>query len=182
MLPINATVSGTTAETTATIGFGLNGAVLFSALETGGENAVEPIGQDAPKDARWWHGHPTAKDIWHYHNPRVGNDENNWDASTLLGYAMDGFPIYGHLGDIAAETVLDPCNFDSANGRYHVRTLDQVNETAPYCDGDESVNWKYILGCYVGTLHDSAIYDSVKDFGEPDGCTLEYCVGPAGFC
>jgi hypothetical protein len=45
--------------------------------------------------------------------------------------------------------------------RYHVRSLDQVDDSLPYCNGtDEAVNWNYILGCYRGDLSRSALLES----------------------
>ena len=40
----------------------------------------------------------------------------------LVGWAMDGFPIYGALADVEAERDLDPCNgrFVDGSYRYHV--------------------------------------------------------------
>lgn len=63
-------------------------------------------------------------------------------SDTLLGYAFDGFPIYGPLSDAS---VLDDCNgITNSDGsyQYHVRTLDQVDNTVDYCNGDAvEVNW-----------------------------------------
>lgn len=75
---------------------------------------------------------------------------------------MDGFPIFGPIAD--PDNVLDKCNFDSVNQRYHIRTKEQVDETLDYCnvgDDAEHVNWKYIIGCYSGDLNRSAIHDSL---------------------
>jgi hypothetical protein len=55
---------------------------------------------------------------WHVHNPYLG--EVNPSSSDLLGYALDGFPIYGPVSDVS---VLDGCNGRTVNGQYqyHVR-------------------------------------------------------------
>ena len=65
------------------------------------------------------------------------------------------FPSLG----LDPDFVFDECNFDVVNMLYHVRSLDQVDDSLPYCNGtDEAVNWNYILGCYRGAaLHDSTI-------------------------
>ena len=89
----------------------------------------------------------------------------------LLGVAMDGFPIYGPLSD--PDSTLDECNFDAVNQRYHIRLLDQVDETLPYCKSatDESVNWNYIIGCFRGDLSQSALLDSTMET-IPGDCTV----------
>jgi len=111
-----------------------------------------------------WYGHPAAQNVWHYHSPFLGNDEETTSlaSTTLLGVAMDGYPIFGAISN--PDLVLDECNFDAATNRYHIRTKYQVDETLDYCDGtDEAVNWKYIIGCYRGELGSSAIKDSLVE-------------------
>ena len=82
-------------------------------------------------------------------------------STTLLGYAMDGFPIYGPLSD---DSELDVCNGRMNNDghyQYHVRTIDQVDGEAEYCNGSNpEVNWRYILGCYTGSVANSQAVDS----------------------
>jgi hypothetical protein len=55
---------------------------------------------------------------WHVHNPYLG--QSNPSEDDLLGYALDGFAIYGPLSD---DSVLDDCNGRTVDGvyRYHVR-------------------------------------------------------------
>ena len=66
---------------------------------------------------------------------------------TLLGYAMDGISIYGHLD---ADLVLYQCNrfYNDGNHNYwyHVRTLD--GDLEYYNRNSPENNWNYILGCY----------------------------------
>ena len=45
--------------------------------------------------ARYWYGHAGANSAWHVHNPKMGKELESHE--TLLGYSLDGFPIYGHL-------------------------------------------------------------------------------------
>lgn len=88
----------------------------------------------------------------------------------LLGVANDGFPIYGPVTN--PDVVLDDCNFDVINQRYHIRTTAQVDETLDYCNGtDEAVNWRYIIGCYRGDLSQSAIKDSLVET-VPSDCVV----------
>lgn len=50
---------------------------------------------------------------WHLHNSFMG--EENPSENDLLGYALDGFPIYGPLSDASG---LDGCNGQTVNGQY----------------------------------------------------------------
>mmetsp|Transcript_45488 Transcript_45488/g.111530 ORF Transcript_45488/g.111530 Transcript_45488/m.111530 type:complete len:146 (+) Transcript_45488:1-438(+) len=38
-------------------------------------------------------GHPQREGLWHYHHPTIGCTQV--DNNTLVGWALDGFPIYG---------------------------------------------------------------------------------------
>ena len=97
--------------------------------------------------------------------------EETVTSDELLGYAMDGFPIYGPLDDDSVGD-LDACNGMVVDGnyQYHVRTFDQVDETLEYCNGDSAeTNWNYILGCYSGSVDGTEIYDST-DYNLSDDC------------
>jgi len=58
---------------------------------------------------------------WHLHNPYMG--EENPSSTDLLGYALDGFPIYGPLSD---DSVLDACNGQTVDGQYQYHVLVSV--------------------------------------------------------
>ena len=98
--------------------------------------------------------------------------EETVTSDELLGYAMDGFPIYGPLDD---DSVLDACNgmLVDGNYQYHVRTFEQVDETLEYCNGDSpETNWNYILGCYAGSVDSTEVYDSTTYTLDSD-CVLD---------
>ena len=99
--------------------------------------------------------------------------KENPSSDELLGYAMDGFPIYGPLDD---DSQLDDCNGigDGVNYRYHVRSYDQVDQSRDYCNASELErnNWNYILGCYAGSITDTLIH-SLDDYTLPYDCVLE---------
>ena len=81
-------------------------------------------------------------------------------SETLIGFALDGFPIYGALND---PSVLDECNGIEVNGKYqyHVRTIDQVDGKASYCNGNSpAIQWNYVIGCYHGSLDRTEILSS----------------------
>ena len=101
--------------------------------------------------------------LWHYHHPAIKSDPTGDYArpDELIGWAMDGFPIYGPLpaGDDGA---LDACNGRIANGgyRYHVRRLEAINLSLPYCRSHGSgwaTHWSLILGCFHGDVSRTTI-------------------------
>ena len=95
---------------------------------------------------------------WHYHASELG--QQAVDSSTFLGWAMDGYEIYGPLSD---DSVLDSCNGMTANGvyRYHVRSDAQVDGAGSYCDGTSpAIKWNYVIGCYKGAMSAATVHDS----------------------
>jgi len=151
------------------IAMAVNGVPAYGPQEVGGHNAVEPDSNSQIQDAQFWYGHSDMQKQWHFHNPLMGKEEA--DSDTLLGYAFDGFPIYGPLSE---SSKLDECNGRTKNGKYmyHVVEPEEVNEDDAYCNGKSPVNrWNYILGCYSGTTVNTQVTDS-KTFKLPNDCTM----------
>lgn len=154
------------------IAMATNGVPAYGPQESDSLNAVEATESDK-KGAGFWYGHAGASNAWHVHNPYMG--EETVTSDQLLGYAMDGFAIYGPLDDDSVGD-LDACNGLLVNGKYqyHVRNLDQVDGTLDYCNADNSpeTNWNYILGCYSGSVGNTEIYDSTT-YEMPSDCVLD---------
>mmetsp|Transcript_29880 Transcript_29880/g.79846 ORF Transcript_29880/g.79846 Transcript_29880/m.79846 type:complete len:487 (+) Transcript_29880:182-1642(+) len=175
------------------IGMAVNGVPFYGPKETVTRNAVEPLkSKDAELTKVGWPGHASATSDWHYHHPRLnGNYPNSTD---LVGYALDGFPIYGPLTDLeipkersqmdvldgyvdadgkAVAGILDQCNGrrDKPGGKYqyHLRTEDQVRMYDAYCssEADGSNAWNYILGCFHGYVN-GTIVDRYTDYDLAD--------------
>ena len=151
-LPLNPTPSNTPVMLPdfGVIAVAVNGIPIFGPKLWDGSNAVE--GNDPVP----CYGHSSQSGMWHYHHPSCGCDAFA-DNSTLIGYALDGFPIYGPLsGDKeSVDVILDKCNgrfFPDGTYAYHVRNLFQVNESLPYKLRNENVQneWRYVLGCFSG--------------------------------
>ncbi|MFM7130670.1 MAG: YHYH protein [bacterium] len=132
------------------IGMALNGVVFFNPFEQEGMNAVEGY-SEVWLDACC--GHPQQTGVYHYHkypscvkSPFVDNGRQH---SPLLGFAFDGFPLYGpHESEAAmardakGDKALDVCNghSDTARGyHYHVTPG----------------RFPYILGGYAGVVEPS---------------------------
>eukprot|EP01060_Flectonema_neradi_P039389 TRINITY_DN8660_c0_g2_i1.p1 TRINITY_DN8660_c0_g2~~TRINITY_DN8660_c0_g2_i1.p1 ORF type:complete len:388 (+),score=77.72 TRINITY_DN8660_c0_g2_i1:61-1224(+) len=151
------------------IGVQLDGVPMFGGQEDpfdgDSNNAIQPPDTATVKDGGHWFGHTSPQKIWHYHAPYVGHPQYPTEDE-LVGYAFDGFPIYGAVDDVSE---LDGCNGKVTNGeyRYHIRKISQVNATINgkvvkyYCNGmSPAVNWNYILGCYHGDISNFKVSDS----------------------
>lgn len=173
-LPLNPTLIENKTEPAALgiIAMSLNGVPVFGAQEGGGTSAV---GANETAGGVPWYGHAARRGDWHYHSGEFGRYETIGEvpSTELIGYAMDGFPIYGPIDDTS---LLDECNGigdTSETYRYHVRTKSEVDASLEYCDGTSpAVNWKYTLGCYHGDLTKSTVADS-KTTALPADCVVE---------
>ena len=131
------------------IGVAIDGVPFYSARLSNGSNAVAGGASCA--------GQPGLHGDWHYQQDfRCSNNSAASGEQVLLGYALDGFPLYGPLLGSKAnvDSLLDRCNGRMVNGsyRYHARTREQVNENASFATVDGvSSNWNYLLGCFSGT-------------------------------
>jgi len=112
------------------IGMAINGVTFFNPFEVGGMNAVEGY-SEVWLDACC--GHPQNNGIYHYHkyptcvrSPFVDSGDGH---SPLIGFAWDGYPIYGPFDEdglaksIKGSGALDECNGHSDQTRgyhYHV--------------------------------------------------------------
>lgn len=168
-IPLNPSLENSKTEIAprGIIAMALNGVPTYGPMESSDENAVETAtGQVG--GAGYWYGHADGQNRWHVHSPNMG--EEFVSSTELLGYAMDGYPMYGPVDD---DSVLDACNgVEDGNGnyQYHVRTLDQVDQSLEYCNGSSAeTNWNYVLGCYTGSVDSSGVYDS-STYSLPSDC------------
>ena len=94
-MPINPTEDNTkTALGTATIGIAINGVPLYNQYAAGNTPLTTTSGEYLSFDL--YGGHPTPNNEYHYHI------EPNWitaeyGKSALVGFLLDGFPVYGPL-------------------------------------------------------------------------------------
>jgi hypothetical protein len=113
------------------IGMALNGVVFFNPFEQGGMNAVEGYSEVWLDSCC---GHPQQHGVYHYHKypscVKSPFPDDGKQHSPVLGFAFDGFPIYGPYEedgimakDLKGSTALDVCNghTDKVRGyHYHV--------------------------------------------------------------
>lgn len=95
--------------TPGAVGILLTGVVLFNGLDAEGRDAVAHEVQD---DCQ---GHPQVTATYHYHNVTscIEDKRTAGGHSALVGYALDGFGIYGRYGEKGeplASADLDVCH------------------------------------------------------------------------
>ncbi|WP_339918657.1 YHYH protein [uncultured Flavobacterium sp.] len=132
-IPVNPVVSATHAATPlAAIGVSINGVPFFN--QYAGPN--QPLTNEFQSFDKYW-GHPTATSMYHYHvEPLYLTETKGKDA--LMGFLLDGFPVYGPEENGAAVTGLDVyhghtgATVDYPNGIYHYH----ITNSDPYINGN----------------------------------------------
>jgi hypothetical protein len=133
-IPLNPTEATTKTSTPlGPIGISLNGVPFFNQYNGQGNPLTVEINSFDE-----WDGHPTPTNAYHYHveptylTARVGE-------SALLGFLLDGFPVYGPVenGKTMTDADLDSyhghfgATADYPNGIYHYH----ITAAAPYING-----------------------------------------------
>jgi hypothetical protein len=126
-----------------TIGVTVTGVAIYNAFDAHGYDGAAREEQDA------CHGHPDQSSTYHYHGfiQTCSNDAGSLTTnSTLLGYALDGFGIYGpwYDGKILTSADLDVCHGTTSAVMWDgtLRTIYHYVST---------YDFPYTLGCYRGT-------------------------------
>jgi hypothetical protein len=123
------------------IGFTLSGAAIFNALDAAGRDAPAHEIQDACS------GHPERTGQYHYHSlSNCFDDKRESGHSSLVGYALDGFGIFGYFGEngkLLTNTDLDACHGHSHEILWdgERRVMYHYHTTAAY---------PYTIGCFRG--------------------------------
>lgn len=125
------------------IGIALNGVAVFDAFDAVGRDAVAREAQDA------CHGHPQLASIYHYHGwlqACVADAGSPAQNSSLLGYALDGYGIYGpwYGGKVLTSADLDVCHGTTSVVTWHGAATSVYHYVSTY-------DFPYTLGCYHGT-------------------------------
>jgi len=117
------------------IGIALNGVVLFSQFNGQGDllDDVELNNMDQ------WNGHPSPRLAYHYHLEPLWLTQNK-GRDALLGFLLDGFPVYGVVEDGVTLASSDLDEFhghfghtkEYPKGTYHYHFTDD----APWLNGD----------------------------------------------
>jgi hypothetical protein len=157
-IPLNPLVLETSTSTSLdTIGTAFNGVSFFNeyqSMTTGWSLETDAFDQEADTFDSYL-GHPQHTGVYHYHVDITSPDSQITsvisDRSTLLGFALDGFPIYGpqENGRNVLDSELDTC-------RGHVSTTTHFGDSYHYHVKayeliEANTADSYIIGCYSGT-------------------------------
>jgi len=144
-LPANPTLaSSASCVPMGMIGISLSGAAIFNALDARGEDAPAHEIQDECG------GHPQRTGLYHYHNASecmIEGDKTADGHSGLVGYALDGFGIYGLEG--ANDKHMSNDDLDDCHG--HVGDVMWDGELVNMFHYHLTDEYPYTIGCFVGT-------------------------------
>lgn len=131
------------------VGILLTGTVLFNGFDANGHDAVAHELQDKCQ------GHPQQSGTYHYHSVTTCFDDTTLPNghSTLVGYAIDGFGIYGRRGEggaVLSSTDLDPCHG-------HTHTIEWNGKTVEMYHYHGTQDFPYTVGCLRGTYELGAV-------------------------
>lgn len=124
-----------------TIGMMRSGVPIYSAFDAGGRDAVANEVQDACD------GHPQMSGQYHYHSlSSCLRDGAKGSHSRLLGWALDGFGIYGLRGRGGER--LSTAKLDSCHG--HIHRLRWNGKRRRIYHYHATLDFPYVVSCYRG--------------------------------
>ena len=124
------------------IGVLKSGVVIFNALDAGGKDAVAHEIQDK------CNGHPQPEGQYHYHNiSKCVEEKPSGQHSALIGYALDGFGVFGRYGEGGKE--LTNADLDECHGHAHEILWDGKMINMYHYHATEE--YPYTIGCFKGT-------------------------------
>lgn len=135
-IPVSPSQASThTATPLGPIGVALNGVPFFN--QYAGPN--QPLTNEVGSFDQWW-GHPAPGGDYHYHVEPIYLTTVKVSKSALLGFLLDGFPVYGpeENGRAVVESSLDGYHGHSSvtseypQGIYHYH----ITNTDPYINGN----------------------------------------------
>jgi YHYH protein len=128
------------------IGFALTGVAIYNALDAQQRDAPAHEIQDA------CNGHPERTGQYHYHDwsecLSTLQQSDTAFHSALIGYAIDGFGIYGLRGEEGQE--LTNTDLDVCHGHRHKMSWD--NKELELYHYHMTREYPYTLGCFKGNV------------------------------
>ncbi|MEY2569661.1 MAG: hypothetical protein QOE63_11, partial [Acidimicrobiaceae bacterium] len=119
-----------------------NGVFLFNALDAPGRDAVAHETQDSCD------GHPAPGDQYHYHDVPSCLRAMATGASTVVGWAYDGYPIVVERD--ASGALPTNADLDECHGRTSAVLIDGAAVSTYHYDA--TLEYPYALGCYHGKV------------------------------
>jgi len=143
-LPANPTLAPQPACAPGAVGILLTGVALFNALDAPGRDAVAHEVQDRCQ------GHPQVTGVYHYHSvTSCLDDKRAADGhSALVGYALDGFGIFGQYGEGGRR--LGSLDLDECHGHTHPILWDGRLVTMFHYHA--TLDFPYTVGCMRGVI------------------------------
>lgn len=127
---------------TGQVGIMLTGVALYDGFDAGGRDAVATEIQDS------CNGHPQQSGEYHYHgnSPCLEDESGGAEHSSLAGYALDGFGIFGKYGENGIE--LSTTDLDVCHGHTHEVEWDGENRSMYHYHLTE--DFPYSVSCFRG--------------------------------
>ncbi len=157
-LPANPTQALITSCVPGAVGILITGSVLFNALDAPGRDAVAHETQDACQ------GHPQDGGVYHYHSVSTCIDDKRLadGHSALVGYALDGFGIFGRYGE--GGKLLSSADLDECHGHTHAIPWD--GKVVVMYHYHATWDFPYTIGCMRGAY---SMADMLKISGVGQG-------------
>jgi hypothetical protein len=146
-LPANPTIADQPSCIGGEVGIMLSGVVLFNAFDALGQDALVHEVQDECD------GHPQQSGVYHYHSLSDCLEDTTTGHSALMGYAFDGFGIYGYYGEDGAEVT--NADLDVCHG--HTGLVEWDDQTVEMYHYHATREFPYTVGCFKGTAEVRAI-------------------------
>ena len=134
-IPLNPVVASTHQATSlGAIGVALNGVAFYN--QYNGSN--RPLSNETASFDKYY-GHPAPTNEYHYHVEPIYLTSIKFSRSVLVGFLLDGFPVYGPTenGGLVTNNLLDAyhghtsATIDYPNGIYHYH----ITDADPYING-----------------------------------------------
>lgn len=154
-LPAKPGFAAATACVGGEVGISVDGVVINSAIDARGDDAVSMEIQDACQ------GHPHVGGVYHYHGYSLClEDQNASGQSALIGWALDGFGIYGPYaenGQALTSADLDECHGRTSLVMWEGEWVEMYHYVATF-------DFPYTVGCFRGT---AVVFADVHGGGPP---------------
>ncbi len=134
-IPLNPVVATNHQATSlGAIGVALNGVAFYN--QYNGSN--RPLSNETASFDKYY-GHPAPTNEYHYHVEPIYLTTVKFSRSALMGFLLDGFPVYGPMenGALVTNNLLDAYHghtsvtADYPNGSYHYH----ITDADPYING-----------------------------------------------
>lgn len=142
-LPANPKMASKASCASGEVGIAINGVPIFNGMDAGGRDAGAHEVQDSCA------GHPERTGTYHYHTVSscLTGKESSRKHSGVVGYAFDGFAIFGRRGSSGKK--LTNADLGSCHGHTHKVTVNGKSKTRYHYHA--TLEFPYTIGCFRGT-------------------------------